>query len=233
MIKEAYIYIYTNKINGKTYIGSRSSYKGSCYNDFNIKYFGSSKNKEFINARKNNELEGKILCVINSEQFPKDDIRKVILDIEDKFIQAYWKQFGKENSYNIYSNGHWNNFNVKPSYGFKGKCHTEEFKLSVSKRSKGITLSDETKLKISFSLRDKNKGDKNPMFGKHHTEESKRLMSIHSTGKTHSLETRQKISENSKGIKRKIDKWMTETGDIVCMYAGPVKRFHPLWIKIE
>lgn len=71
------------------------------------------------------------------------------------------------------------------------------------------------------------------MFGKHHTEESKELMSIHSTGKTHSIETKNKISKANKGIKRKLDKWLTETGDIVYMYAGPVKRFHKNWIKIE
>ena len=52
-------------------------------------------------------------------------------------------------------------------------------------------------------------------------------------GKTHSIETKNKISKANKGIKRKLDKWLTETGDIVYMYAGPVKRFHKNWIKIE
>ena len=71
------------------------------------------------------------------------------------------------------------------------------------------------------------------MKGKHHSEESKKLMSINSTGKKHTSETLEKMSKANKGKKRKLDKWLTETGDIVYMYAGPVKRFHKNWIKIE
>lgn len=233
MRKEAYIYVYINKINGKTYIGSRSSYIGSCYDDFNINYFSSSINKEFISAMKNNELEGRIICVINSDEYPGKDIRKIILEIEDKFIQAYWKKFGKENSYNKHSNGHWNNYNVKPSYGFKGKHHSDEFRQKVSERNKTRIVSEETRNKISVSIKNRYKNHDNPMKGKHHSEESKKLMSINSMGKKHTPETLEKMSKANKGKKRKLDKWLTETGDIVYMYAGPVKRFHKNWIKIE
>lgn len=232
-MKEAYVYMYRNKNNGKVYIGSRSSYKGSCYDDFNIKYFSSSRNKEFICARNNNELEGEIICKINSLQFPKDDVRKIILQIEDKFIQSFWNKYGKENSYNTHSNGHWNNYNVKPSYGFKGKHHSDEFRQKVSERNKIRIVSEETRNKISISIKNRYKNHDNPMKGKHHSEESKKLMSIKSIGKKHTPETLEKISKANKGKKRKLDKWLTETGDIVYMYAGPVKRFHKNWIKIE
>lgn len=86
-MKEAYIYTYVNKITNKTYIGSRSFYKTSAYEDFNHKYKSSSKNKEFLADMKAGLLEGQIILIINC-----DSARRKIVEIEHQMIQAYWKK---------------------------------------------------------------------------------------------------------------------------------------------
>ena len=233
MVDQAYIYSYTNTKNGKFYIGSRSSYKGLAEDDFNIKYFSSSKNPEFIESMKNNELKGEILCVLNQENFPKDDLRKVILTIEDKYIKAFWKKYGKENSYNIYSNGSWNNYSVTPSLGFLGKHHTEEFKKNLAERNRGRTLSEESKKKIGEKNKINCSGAGNPMYGKHHSEEARKKISDAHKGTHLTEETKKKIGEKTKGLKKRKNKWITPSGEIIEMYIGPVKRFHKDWKIID
>ena len=88
----AYIYTYTNKDTGKTYIGSRCVYKGRPEDDFNIRYFSSSKNPEFIKDMSEGKLQGNIILEISD---PDQCVK-----LENMMIKAYWEQYGKDKSYN-------------------------------------------------------------------------------------------------------------------------------------
>ena len=144
----AYIYTYTNKDTGKTYIGSRCSYKGRPEDDFNIRYFSSSENPEFKKDMSEGKLQGNIILEIsNPDQCVK---------LENMMIKAYWEQYGKDKSYN------------------RGWCigKKRQFSTTGLKRpgrvawNKGLHTgpqSEETKKKKS----EQKKGDKNPMYRKH------------------------------------------------------------------
>lgn len=148
-MKQAYIYTYVNKETKKTYIGARCKYKGSCYDDFNIKYFSSSKDKEFRKDIADGKLEGHIVLVMND-----DNADKKIFEVEAKMIQAYWDKYGKENSYNHYANGNWSTAGM----------HTNV----------GRIFSDETRKKMSETR----KGRISPMKGKQLSYDARKKMSI-------------------------------------------------------
>lgn len=257
---EAYIYTYVNKETKKTYIGARCAYVGSCYDDFNIKYFSSSKDKEFLKDMADGKLEGQIVLVMND-----DNADKKIFEVEAKMIQAYWDKYGKENSYNHYANGNWSTAGTHLSDETKAKIGAAS-KGRISPM-KGKTVSEETKYKISAS----NKGRIPGMIGKHHSEETKSKISIakkgrHQSeearakmsasrkgrispmkgktpwnkGKHHSDETRKKISAKAKertsflkGKKQKKFNYLTENGDIVMIDKTNARRWHPDWVKID
>lgn len=234
-MKEAYIYTYVNKETKKTYIGARCAYVGSCYDDFNIKYFSSSKDKEFLKDMADGKLEGQIVLVMND-----DNADKKIFEVEAKMIKAYWDKYGKENSYNHYANGNWSTAGM----------HT-----NVGRRH-----SDEERKKISDSL----KGKPSWMKGRHHSDTARKKMSetrkgriSNMKGKKLSYESREKISNTLKGhtpwnkgkkmsdeycikmsatqklIHQNAQKWMTPDGDIKIMSKCNVKHWHPDWKLIE
>lgn len=231
---EAYIYTYVNKETGKTYIGSRSAYKGSCYDDFNIKYFSSSRNKEFRQDMADGKLDGFIVLIINEE-----DANKKIQEIEAQMISSYWEKFGKEKSYNLHNKSKWNTVGRSPWN--KGK--PKEQQPGYGKKRPGI-----------------NKGEKNPFYGKHHSEETKAKMSEALKGKEVSEEAKEKISKANKGKKRSKEfckrmseiaknrtgvknpfygkthkkyKWISPEGEIKEMSICCAHRHHPDWIMIE
>lgn len=196
---EAYIYTYVNRETKKTYIGARYNYNGSCYDDFNIKYFSSSKDKEFRQDMADDKLDGQIVFVMNA-----DNANKKIFEVEAKMIEAYWAKYGKENSYNHYAKGNWSTAGMK----FPGRTYSEEHKKHLSEVHKGRPgfwrgkhLYEETKKKLSESHK-----------GRTASEETKRKMSEAQKGKVVSEETRRKKSEAAKGkhpteeIRKKLSK---------------------------
>ena len=150
---EAYIYKYTNKENGKTYIGSRSAYSGSCYDDFNINYFSSSKDKQFLEDMKNGLLIGEIVLVLNEE-----NANKKILEIEYNMITDFWKKYGKQMSYNHYANGQFSN---------AGEHFSEEHKRKLSEANKGKQDGEKGPMY----------GKPGTMLGKHHSVETRNKIS--------------------------------------------------------
>ena len=121
-----YIYSYVNKDTGKTYIGSRCSYKGRPEDDFNIRYFSSSKNPEFIKDMSEGKLQGNIILEISD---PDQCVK-----LENMMIKAYWEQYGKDKSYNrcccIGKERQFNQYN-KQGY-WKGKHLNDECKQKLS-----------------------------------------------------------------------------------------------------
>ena len=174
------IYKFTNKINGKIYIGQTvdekrrlsehkrcSKKKGNPSFHKAIEKYGwdNFEYKILFKGHCNNEQD-----LINTLNF------KEIISIK------YFDSYNKKKSYNL-------TFGGGGQLGFK---LTEETKQKISDSRKGEknpmfgkrgkdspnygktkTLSLETKQKISESL----KGEKNPFYGKHHTDETKKKIS--------------------------------------------------------
>lgn len=189
-----YIYLTTNLVNNKKYIGQHKgkpndSYLGSgIHIKQAIKKYGKENFKkevlEYANSQEElNELEIKIIALHNA--------------VEDK------------NYYNVAIGG----YTPVVVGGMKGKKHTEETKQKLRELNMGENNpmfgkygelnpnygsqhSEETKKKISETRIEKGvaKGENNPMYGKKHSEESRRKMSDSLKGREMSEETRLKIS---------------------------------------
>jgi len=205
MKKFNYVYITTNIVNGKQYVGDHST------NNLNDNYLGSGR-PAFNNAIKKYGKENfrkKILEFFNT--------KKEAFDAQEKYIKLY-KSHVSQNGYNISRKG---------GHGVKD-CISEETKKKLSIASKNwhsiVGFSEETKLQLSKSLKGKNVGKirtekqkrkyseissgvNNSMFGKKHTKESKEKMSKSAKlrksngmkNKNHSEETKQKIRNSKKG----------------------------------
>lgn len=211
---EAYIYTYVNKETGKTYIGSRSAYKGSCYDDFNIKYFSSSKNKEFRQDMTNGKLEGQIVLVMNDE-----NANKKIVEVESKMITAYWEKYGKENSYNHHNNnGSFSTAGKEPWN--KGVARTKDVKEKISIANSNP--SDETRKKKSDSWK----------YDKHFTEETRKKISDSLIGRVLSDEWKEKIRNSHLGLSKMKYKFLTQDGTTKEMSLQMAKRWHPDWVLI-
>lgn len=165
-----FIYITTNLINGKQYIGQ---HKG----DGNDNYLGSG--DELVLAIKKygkQNFSRKIICFA---QTPEE-----LNELEKYYIKLH-NAVESDNFYNIAEGGC-----VNPHYGkdngMYGKTHTEETRRKMKeKRAENFELHEYHK---SQEFKDKmssvTSGEKNPMYGKKHTEKSKRKMSENSKGKT-------------------------------------------------
>lgn len=163
-----FIYMTTNLINGKKYIGQ---HKG----DGTDSYLGSG--DRLIMAIKKygkHNFKREILCFAKSKE--ELDLLEIWYINEHNAVED-------DNYYNIANGGC-----VNPHYGkdngMYGRNHTEEARFKMSKaweeRDKTIYQTESFKTKIS----EVTKGEHNGMFGKSHTEESKRKMSENSVGKT-------------------------------------------------
>lgn len=156
------VYMITNLINGKIYIG-QSKYKNS-------KYFGSGKLiKKAINKYGINNFKKDIICECNNRE-----------ELDEKEI-FYIKKFNSiiPNGYNISRGGgrehHNDDTSEKISNSVKGKKHSEETKLKIGLSSKGKTYEQrygyDKALELKKIRRMKMK-ENNPMKNGH-TEEDK------------------------------------------------------------
>ena len=169
-IMYGFIYITTNLINGKQYIGQ---HKG----DGNDDYLGSGDR-----------------LVMAIKKYGKQNFKREILEFAnsveelnelERYYIALANAVKDDNYYNIAHGGY-----VNPHYGLEngmyGKQHTEKAKEKMRESRKANEKLNEYHKSQEF--RDKmskvTKGNKNPMSGKKHTNESKRKMSENSKGKT-------------------------------------------------
>jgi group I intron endonuclease len=149
-----FVYLTTNLVNGKQYVGDHST-----YNVEKDKYLGS----------------GKILNE-SIKKYGKENFKREIIEFfstkEEAFLaqEKYIKQFNTlvPTGYNISPKGG-NNVNGGIS---------EETKIKIGNSNRGKIRSIETRKKIS----EKNKGKK-PWLGRHHSENSKNKMSNSKKGK--------------------------------------------------
>lgn len=185
------VYMHTNKINGKKYIGQTCKNPEYRWN----KGKGYTESTYFYNA---------------IQKYGWDNFKHEILyenltleeanNIEESLINKF-NTTNPKNGYNLKSGGE-NNF------------LTQRVKDKISKANKGRKLTDEHKRKISETNKGRKRkditGENNPMFGKHHTEEVKQKISKANKGRfigeNHYLygkhlpeDTKQKIGIANKG----------------------------------
>lgn len=170
------IYVITNKINSKRYVGQskdiedrwnghKNLLRKNKHDNRHLQWAWNKYGEENFEFSKLEECEPVRKILKNREQFWMD-----ILEVYNP-EKGYNQRPAAENN-----------------LGFK---HTEEGRKKISKANKGRKLSIDTKRKISESRK-----------GKKLSEETKKKLSEKNTGKTLSEKTRKKISETSKGRKR-------------------------------
>jgi group I intron endonuclease len=191
MKKFYYVYVTTNIISGKQYVGDRSC-NGDPYKD---QYLGSGLNiVKAIKKYKKENFKKEILEFFDSKQDAFDGQEKYINKFNTLIPNGYnISPLGGHNAMGCLSEEtkkkiSESNKGKHYKNGMYGKKMSEFAKAKIKKAKTGTTLSKETKKKISES----NKGKK-------HTEEYKKLMSEKLKGRKFSEETLKKMSNSQVG----------------------------------
>jgi len=169
-----FVYLTTNLVNGKQYVGDHSS------DNLNDGYLGSG-----------------IVIVKAIKKFGKEKFQREILEQFDSKNKAENSQQKYIEQFNtLVPNG----YNISPTGGIHwGGVHSEESKQRMSESKKGISLNKKHKESLRKSMIGKNKGSSNGMWGKHISKENKQKLSLFHKGKKISEKTKKKISESHKG----------------------------------
>lgn len=194
MIKKInYVYVTTNLLNGKQYIGDRSC---NCDPEKD-KYLGSGL---LINKAKKKYGKNNFLKTIIDDSFKT---RKEAFEAQEKYIIKY--NTLSPNGYNI---------SPKGGIGITG-CMAEETKQKISNKLKNRIFSEEHKKKLSLTLKGKLKSETHKKnikkFHKHTvpwnkskkleplSEDHKNKIRKSITGKQHKEETKKKIHDSNVG----------------------------------
>lgn len=182
------IYLTTNLINGKKYIGDHST------NNLEDNYFGSG-----------------VLINKAIKKYGKKNFKREILGSFPEKILAFDAQKKYIDQYNTLTP---NGYNISLTGGHQCKnCMSEETKEKIGKASRN--RSKETKEKIGKASRNRSKeslekiriaakkriGEKNNFFGKHHTEETKENLRKKDKDYTKTPEYRENMSKSVSGEK--------------------------------
>lgn len=188
-MKQHYIYLTTNNINGMKYIGKH-------YGELDDSYLGSGKIlKRAIDKYGKENFTKSILYISNNNEENNE---------KEKYFITLYNAVSNPLFYNIHEGGEGGNttagytkeekevlkrklseLNRGKNNGMYGKQHSEETKSFLSywaefERDNSIYKTPEFRNKMSKLT----SGENNGMYGKHHTIESKQKMSINSIGKT-------------------------------------------------
>lgn len=212
MINKKYrIYKYTNKCNGKIYIGQTCNNKRGTLESLTK---GVYKHCTYFNRAI--EKYGKDSFIVENlmENLSVEEANE-----QEKYFIKFYDSINPEKGYNIKSGGSncytSEEAKLKMSSAHKGKKLSEEHKRKISENgyawNKGKHLSEEHKMKLSNAHKGKMIGSDNPRYGKKLPEEQKQLMQdrlkerLKTTGhpmkgKHHTLEARLKMSNSHKGV---------------------------------
>lgn len=188
-MKQHYIYLTTNNINGMKYIGKH-------YGELDDSYLGSGKLLKQDILKYGKDYFTKSILYVSKDDFENSEKEK-------QFIALY-NAVSNPLFYNIHEGGSGGNttagysleekdalrrklseVNRGKNNGMYGKHHTEQIKAFLSywaefERDNSHYRTDEFRQKMSQIT----SGSNNGMYGKKHTEESKQKMSINRKGKT-------------------------------------------------
>lgn len=199
-----FIYLTTNLINGKIYIGK---HEFSDDKHFNATYLGSGINlKKAVDkyGRKNFKRKILKLCYTINQ----------LNGWETYFILKY-RATDKNIGYNIALGGYgFRSGERNPCFGdgtknpFYGRHHTEETKRKIGEKNKrpsklkGTKMSEESRRKMSEAAKRRMSDPRNnPMYGRRHSEESKLKNRLSHLGRNHTDESKMKMSIARKGKK--------------------------------
>lgn len=185
------IYKYTNRINGKIYIGRtcqtlslRARREGKGYKECPHFYRAIQKygweNFEGIILEDNltdEEATQRETYYINDLNSNDPEIGYNLTDSSQNYSGSTRRKMGQFR---------------------KGKKLSKEHKEKISQGNKGKVLSEETRKRISENHADVS-GENNPMWGKHRSKELKEKLREINTGKVHSDSTRKKLSDLHRG----------------------------------
>lgn len=214
-MKYHFVYIITNKINHKFYIGKHST------DDLDDGYMGSGTaiNKAIQKYGIEN-FSKRILCFCDSAE---DAYKVEELLVTDNLIK-------REDCYNMMVGGLGGPTLSGIENGMYGKTHTLEARKKISEArigkpswNKGKHFSEETRKKISESKKASYIKENHPNFGKHLSEETKQKLSEAHKGK----------ESGFKGKKTPKYEWLTPTGEIKIMSISKVHLWHPDWVMVE
>lgn len=137
-----YVYRITNLKENKHYYGCRSS-KIEPKLDLGVKYFSSSKDKDFIQEQKENKtiFKYKIIKIFDS----REEAIKLEIKLHAKFDVGINESF-----YNKAKQ-------TSTGYDTFGTTKSEDFKRNISEKNKGYIPSNEHRRKISEALKGKKK----------------------------------------------------------------------------
>ena len=183
-----YVYRITNTKLNKHYYGSRTT-KLNPKEDLGIKYFSSSKDKEFKKYQLDNpqNYKYKVIKTFNNSADK---------NIYESYLHDYFNVKEHESFYNKAN---------QTTFGFDrtGRGHTDEVKSIISKTHLNVPKSKEHKRKIGLANKGKTKGNKHPFYGKKRPEHSKKISGKNNVnyGKPVSEERRMKQSKAMSGEK--------------------------------
>jgi len=192
-----YVYIITNQLNGKQYVGDHST------NNLEDGYLGSG--VLLLRAKKKYGKEN-----FSREILEHFNTKQEAFDAQAKYINKF--NTLKPNGYNLDplgGHGTWGGYlseesrkkiSKSLSKSIKGRKLSEEHKKKLSEAKKGKKLSEEHRKKLSEAAKKRPSNRK----GQHHSEKTKQKLSKLNKGRKHSEETKQKFKNRipwNKGLK--------------------------------
>ena len=201
------IYMYTNKINGKRYVGQT--------NDFNRRH--KEHIKSSYNEKRKYDYNYPFHCAIRKYGIENFEIKILAENIQTQekmneyeifFIKRYKTLANNKKGYNVASGGSNGNPYAGKTEEEMNEIFNDEWKRKQSESHKDKILSEEHKRKISEAM----KGKLNPMYGR--TGENNPMF-----GKTRSESTKQKISEANS---IKIVQYNKETYELIRIWDSAI-----------
>ena len=237
--KDHIVYKYTNRTNGKVYIGQtcrtmeeRARYNGSGYKGcpkfWNaIKKYGWNNFLPEIIAEELNSEEASALESFYIQEYDSVNCGYNVLVDNIIFSDKYRNKIStsiKNSPFNEKRKEKLQEVMSGAGNPFYGKHHTEGAKQKIRASKIGKKLTEEHKRKIS-------ENNARPFYGKHHTEETKQKMRASKIGKKLTEECKRKVSNALKGrkvtedIKKKISETHRKNGTynakkVICIETG-------------